>query len=274
MTIFRCPLCGGPLWEVPGGLRCPKGHRFDRAREGYVHLLPVGQKHSLAPGDDKAMVAARRAFLDRGWYAPLREALEQLAVAHTGGEPVVLDAGCGEGYYTQGMREALLSAGKTPHVAGIDISKFAVQKGAKRCPELDLAVASAYHLPVADEAVDLVLNVFSPLAIEEFRRVLKKGGYYMYVVPAAKHLWELKEVLYDAPYPNEEKETPYEGFAYREIVPVSYSVHLPTQADIQALFQMTPYAWKTPGAGKARLAALPSLDCQIDFRVHVFQRES
>ena len=104
MTIFRCPLCGGPLWEVPGGLRCPKGHRFDRAREGYVHLLPVGQKHSLAPGDDKAMVAARRAFLDRGWYAPLREALEQLAVVHTGGEPVVLDAGCGEGYYTHGIR--------------------------------------------------------------------------------------------------------------------------------------------------------------------------
>src|SRR5699024_4209822 len=92
MTIFRCPLCGGPLWEVPGGLRCPEGHRFDRAREGYVHLLPVGQKHSRFPGDDKAMVNARRAFLDQGWYAPLREALEQLAAACTGGEPVVLDA--------------------------------------------------------------------------------------------------------------------------------------------------------------------------------------
>ena len=96
----------------------------------------------------------------------------------------------------------------------------------------------------------------------------------MYVVPAAKHLWELKEVLYDAPYPNEEKETPYEGFAYQEIVPVSYSVHLPTQADIQALFQMTPYAWKTPGAGKARLAELQELDCQVDFRIHVFQKEA
>ena len=274
MTIFRCPLCGGPLWEVPGGLRCPEGHRFDRAREGYVHLLPVGQKHSRFPGDDKAMVNARRAFLDRGWYAPLREALEQLAAACTGGEPVVLDAGCGEGYYTQGVRSALLSAGKSPHVAGVDISKFAVQKAARRCPELDLAVASAYRLPVADGAVDLVLNVFSPLAIEEFRRVLKAGGYYLYVVPAPRHLWELKEVLYDRPYRNEEKETPYEGFAYREIVPVAYTVRLPTQADIQALFQMTPYAWKTPGAGKARLAALSELACRVDFRVHVFQKET
>lgn len=274
MTIFRCPLCGGPLWEVPQGLRCSKGHSFDRAREGYVHLLPVGQKHSLAPGDDKTMVNARRAFLDRGWYAPLRETLERLAVSYTGGEPVVLDAGCGEGYYTQGVREALLSAGKAPHVAGIDISKFAVQKAAKRCPDLDLAVASAYHMPVGDGTVDLVLNVFSPLAIEEFRRVLKKGGYYIYVVPAAKHLWELKEVLYDQPYLNEEKEIPYEGFAYREIVPVAYTVHLPSQEDIQALFQMTPYAWKTPGAGKVRLAELRELDCQIDFRIHVFQKEA
>ena len=274
MTIFRCPLCGGPLWEVPGGLRCPGGHRFDRAREGYVHLLPVGQKHSRFPGDDKAMVNARRAFLDRGWYAPLREALEQLAVKCTGNEPVVLDAGCGEGYYTQGVREALTSAGKMPHVAGFDISKFAVQKAAKRCPELDLAVASAYHMPVEDGAVELVLNVFSPLAIEEFRRVLKAGGYYLYVVPAPRHLWELKEVLYDRPYPNEERATPYEGFAYREIVPVAYTVRLPTQADIQALFQMTPYAWKTPGAGKARLAALSELACRVDFRVHVFQKET
>ena len=75
LSFFRCPLCGGPLTEAPGGLRCPGRHSFDRAREGYVHLLPANQKHSRAPGDDKGMAAARRAFLDRGWYAPLREAL-------------------------------------------------------------------------------------------------------------------------------------------------------------------------------------------------------
>ena len=70
MTIFRCPLCGGPLWEVPGGLRCPKGHRFDRAKEGYVHLLPPHRRHSKSPGDDRKMVAARAAFLERGYTRP------------------------------------------------------------------------------------------------------------------------------------------------------------------------------------------------------------
>lgn len=126
MTLFRCPLCGGSLSEVPAGLRCPRGHCFDRAKEGYVNLLPVGQKHSKAPGDDKAMVAARRAFLDGGWYAPLRQALKALAVEVTGPAPAVLDAGCGEGYYTSGVREALLAAGREPRVAGVDISKFSV----------------------------------------------------------------------------------------------------------------------------------------------------
>ena len=114
--------------------------------------------------------------------------------------------------------------------------------------------------------MELLLNVFSPLAIEEFRRVLRPGGFYIYVVPAARHLWELKQVLYDRPYP-------YEGFAYERIVPVTDRISLPGQADIHALFQMTPYYWKTPEEGAKRLAALETLSCQVDFRIHVFRRD-
>lgn len=104
--------------------------------------------------------------------------------------------------------------------------------------------------------------------------MLRPGGAYLYVVPAARHLWQLKEVLYDRPYPNEERETPYEGFAYQEILPVSFTVHLPAQADIRALFQMTPYYWKTPRQGAARLAALETLACEMAFHIHVFRREA
>ena len=272
MPQFCCPLCGDVLMQAPAGLRCPAGHCFDRAKEGYVNLLPVNRKHSKMPGDDKGMVSARRTFLERGWYQPLRDALEALAVELTGPAPDVLDAGCGEGYYTGGVREALLAAGKRPAVAGVDISKAALQKAGKRYPGIEFAVASAYRLPVGDGSVDLLLNVFSPLAIEEFRRVVKDGGAYVYVVPGARHLWELKEILYERPYPNEEKETPYEGFAYERIVPVEYTVHLPSQEDIHALFQMTPYFWKTPKEGAARLAEIDRMDCRIDFKIHVFRR--
>ena len=272
MSQFCCPLCGGVLTETPSGLRCPSGHCFDQAKEGYVNLLPVNRKHSKTPGDDKGMVSARREFLEKGWYAPLREALETLTAELTGPEPVVLDAGCGEGYYTGGIREALLRAGKAPRIAGIDISKAALQKAGKRYPGIEFAVASAYRLPVPDESTDLLLNVFSPLAIEEFRRVLKPGGAYLYVVPGARHLWELKEILYENPYPNKEKETPYEGFAYDRIVPVNYTVQLPAQADIHALFQMTPYYWKTSKEGAARLSKVQQMTCEIDFKVHVFHK--
>ena len=133
-------------------------------------------------------------------------------------------------------------------------------------------MASVYHLPVGDASADLLLNCFSPLALEEFRRVLRPGGTYLYVVPAARHLWELKQVLYDAPYRNREAETPYEGLEYLDIVPVTAALDLPDRETLADLFRMTPYYWKTPRAGAERLAALDGLRVTADFRVHVFRR--
>ena len=152
------------------------------------------------------MAAARRDFLSKGYYDLLLNTLCCQILSLSGESPVIWDVGCGEGFYTSGI----------------------------------------FHLPAADGAADILLDCFSPLALEEFRRVLRPGGHFLYVVPGPDHLWELKQVLYDRPYPNEEKETPYEGFAYQSIVPVEGTITLPCQADIRALFQMTPYYWKTP----------------------------
>lgn len=273
-SLFVCPLCGAALTRDERAYRCPAGHSFDIAREGYTHLLPANRKHSKAPGDDKAMAAARSAFLGKGYYAPLRDAICELGVSLTGDRPAVLDSGCGEGYYTAGLYQALLDAGKSPVMAGIDISKFILRLAAKREKRVEFAVASSYHLPVADASIDLLLNCFSPLALEEFRRALRPGGTFLYVVPSEKHLWELKQVLYDHPYPNEVKETPYEGFAYAEIRHVENRIRVLGQEDIHALFQMTPYYWKTPKSGCQRLAALEELAVTISFDIHVFRREA
>ena len=272
MSLFRCPVCGAPLTREARAYRCPAGHSYDLAREGYAYLLPPNQKHSAAPGDDKGMAAARRAFLSKEYYRPLLNTLCTLSLAHTGPAPAVLDAGCGEGYYTAGVFRALRDAGKSPRMAGVDISKPILRAAAKRTPEVEFAVASSYHLPVADAAVDLLLDCFSPLAIGEFRRVLRPGGAFLYVVPGTDHLWELKQVLYENPYPNEEKAVPYEGFACESIVPVDGAITLETREDLQNLFQMTPYYWKTPRSGGERLAALDRLATRVSFRVHVFRR--
>ena len=98
------------------------------------------------------------------------------------------------------------------------------------------------------------------------------GGHFLYVVPSEKHLWQMKEVLYDHPYPNEVKETPYDGFRYVTIRHVEETIHLENQQDIHALFQMTPYYWKTPKSGVERLAQLTTLDTTISFDIHVFER--
>ena len=274
MSFFRCPLCSAPLKQEEHAYTCPNGHCFDRAGAGYVHLLPANRKHSRNPGDDKAMVAARSAFLDRGYYAPLREALCALALRDTVdlSAPALLDSGCGEGYYTQGLFQALSRAGRTPELAGVDISKFALRRAARRVKEGEFAVASVYHLPVADGRADLLTNVFSPLCPEEFARVIKPGGYFYYVVPSARHLWEMKEVLYPRPYENAVRREDYPGFQWLEAVPLRFSIHLEHSEDITALFGMTPYAWKTPREGVERLAALDALDVQTGFDIHVYQR--
>lgn len=272
MSLFRCPLCAAPLERAGGAYRCPAGHSFDVAREGYVHLLPPNQKHSPLPGDGRDMVLARREFLSKEYYRPLLNTISNQILSVSGETPAILDAGCGEGYYTAGVYQALRAAGRRPRMAGTDISKFALRSAARREREVEFAVASSYRLPLAEERVDVLLNCFSPLALEEFSRVLRPGGWFLYVVPGPRHLWEMKEILYDAPYPNEEKETPYPGFSYREILPVEDRALLRDRGDIGNLFRMTPYFWKTPRAGAERLEALNRLEVRTSFRVHVFEK--
>lgn len=274
-SLFCCPLCRRPLTRGALAYACPLGHSFDLAAAGYTHLLPPNRKHSKNPGDDRDMVAARSAFLEKGWYAPLRDTLARLAAEDTAklSAPVLLDSGCGEGYYTAGLYAGLARAGRSPRVAGVDISKFALRRAAKRLREGEFAVASVYRLPLADRSADLLTNVFSPLSAEEFARVLRPGGLFYYVVPAPLHLWEMKRVLYDAPYENPAKREDYPGFIWQRAVPLRYAIHLDCQADIAALFHMTPYAWKTPREGVARLEGLERLDAQVGFDIHIYRRD-
>ena len=274
-SLFCCPLCSAPLERGTNSYLCPSGHCFDRAAAGYVSLLPANKKHSKSPGDDREMVAARAAFLEQGYYAPLRDALCTLIARETAGlsAPRVLDSGCGEGYYTAGLFHTLTAAGQDPNIAGVDLSKFALRRAAKRLPQGEFGIASVYHLPLARHSVDVVTNVFSPLATEEFARVLRPGGLFCYVVPSARHLWEMKQVLYPEPYENPVKNETYTGFVWEGSVQVRDRLYLENQADIMALFRMTPYAWKTPRAGVERLGRLSALDTQIGFDLHLYRTQ-
>ena len=271
-----CPLCGRPL-SGDAALKCSAGHSFDRAKEGYWHLLPVQNTRTKAPGDSKEMVAARRAFLSAGYYGVFGQALGELALEY--GLPAdeksplrLLDAGCGEGWYDRCIAQQFAREGRGLELAGFDIAKPAVRLAAKALPTARYAVASSFHQPVRTGWADLLLNCFSPFAQEEFLRVLRPGGRMIYVVPGAEHLYQMKAVLYEKPYKNPVQQIAYAGFRAIGEREVSGRITVP-QDQLEALFAMTPYYWKTPRGGAERLAALPELETEISFRFLLLEKE-
>ena len=270
-SAFCCPVCRLPLKREKRRLCCAAGHSFDLASQGYVNLLTANRRHSAMPGDDKGMVAARRAFLQAGWYQPFSDRLNQLAeeVAALEHRPLLLDAGCGEGYYTGRLAQAL---GDRVRIAAFDISKSAVQAAAKSCSTVEFAVASAFSIPVADGAADCLVNIFAPMAEREFARVLRCGGRMIYAVPGPRHLFGLKEILYEKPYENPVRQVEYQVFRFLDRVAVRSRCVLDTQQEIKALFAMTPYYWKTPREGAQRLETCDRLETEIEFDFLLYER--
>lgn len=271
MAELICPVCGGPLAAEEKTYRCPAGHSFDRAKSGYVNLLPPapeGKRH----GDDKLMVKARSEFLDKGYYDRLAEEVAACACRYAPRDPRVVDAGCGEGMYTARVLSRLTASGRTAHVVGIDISKDALIRAAKRSKELTLCVASTAHMPLADGWADVVLNIFSPFMGGEFARVLKPGGTLIRVVPLERHLWELKKLIYDTPYENQVMALEEPGFRIIERRELRYEITLDSGEDIMSLFKMTPYYYKTGAADQKKAEAAEHLKTAVEFCVLVYER--
>lgn len=272
MPELRCPVCGGLLQQREKTYVCSAGHSFDRAKSGYVNLL-IARQSAAQHGDDKEMVRARRAFLEGGFYEPLQNALCCAAVKHAPEKRVdLLDAGCGECYYTAAVEQALLGSGREVSAVGVDISKDALRFGDKRGHDLRLAVASAYHMPVEDDSCDIVLNVFAPFAGEEYLRVLHRGGVVLHVSPGEYHLWELKQAVYETPYLNDAQPPVQAGLEAAEEEKLDYRISLTDHQQIADLFSMTPYVHKTGGGDMARLDSLDSLDVTVQFVLRTYRK--
>ena len=274
--LFCCPLCGGALTRQEHRAVCPQGHSFDVARQGYVHLLPVPKMPPKLPGAGREMGEGRRRFLEAGYYAPFRQELCRLAAAcasqlgSPAGEGLLLcDAGCGEGYYTAGLREALPQA----RVCGFDISKLAVKAAAGKYKSVEFGVASSFAIPLGEASVHLLTDVFSPLAAEEFARVVKPGGFFLYAVPGERHLYGLKELLYENPYENPHRETEYPGFRFVGRTAVRGEIRVPDSQTAVDLFTMTPYYWKTGPQAAQRLETVEGFSTEIGFDFLLYQRQ-
>ena len=241
MLRFCCPVCHAPLWDMGASLKCPAGHCFDKNKKGYVNLalstVSGGKRH----GDDRLMVLSRREFLEKGYYEPLRAAVCRQAQRVDKPRIGLLDAGCGEGWYTSGVKAHLEDLGHTVDALGVDISREALTEAHRRDDSLSLAVAGANRLPVPDEAADVLLSIFAPVFPREFARVLSPEGVLIRAVPLREHLYGLKCAVYDRPYHNPDMDPALEGLCLTDQVRVRYTLKLESREDILALFRMTPY---------------------------------
>ena len=242
-----CPICGKELEKLDKSLRCGLGHGFDIARQGYVNLLTVQQKHSLNPGDTREQVLSRRSFLEAGYYAPIIEALIENAKG-LGITGPILDVGCGEGWYSSRLAEALGA-----DLLGLDISKEAVRCAAAKYKGHTWITATAARIPVEDGAAQLVTSLFALTLPEEFARVLSSDGYYFQVLAAQDHLLGLKSIIYPELKFKEKDSVPeLPGFTLVKSVPIRFTFTL-EGGQIQNLFSMTPHVFRIGKEGAENL---------------------
>jgi len=275
---LNCPLDGASLRRSGASWRCPAGHCFDVAAQGYTNLLPVQNKRSRDPGDSKEMVAARRRFLESGAYQAIAAAVAQAVLADLpSGGLACLDAGCGEGYYLRQLADAAECSNEQQTLAllGLDISKWAVVSAAKRDKRSNWIVGSNANLPVPDAALDRVLCMFGFPVYAEFARVLKAGGVLLQVDAGADHLRELREIIY--PTLKAERTvtaaTP-DGFIPEATESVRYALDLVGQQQIADLLAMTPHLYRASAEGRAKAAALTALTVTVDVRLSRLRRKA
>lgn len=267
MNILKCPVCGQELRYDERVWRCENRHSYDVAKEGYVNLLS-GRKSGDSIGDNREMALSRRDFLNKGWYEPLAKAVTSALEQYSADGDSVLDICCGEGYYTACAAQKLRR-----EFYGFDLSKSMVRLAAKRRCGATFFVANIAAIPVRDSSVKAAFHLFAPFHSGEFRRILRDDGVILTAIPGRDHLLGLKEVLYDKPYLNDEKEPEADGLEIVEKLRVRSEIILDTREDIDALFQMTPYYYHTPSKGMDRLARRDSLTTPIEFVIIVYKKQ-
>lgn len=270
-SYVRCPVCASSVRVGDDQVACDRGHSFNIARQGYVSL--VSGKGGPGTGDSAAMVLAREAFLARGHYQPVADALRAPAVrSDRGGPGLVLDLAGGTGYYLARVLDAL--GGRLG--ACVDLSAPALRRAARAHPRAVALGADAWQsLPFADGAAALVLSVFGPRNAAEIRRVLAPDGTLLVATPGADHLAELREAL--GLIGIDERKTErlaeaYGGYADSSVTPVRCELRL-GHAELTDLVAMGPSARHIAADELAgRVAALPAaVTVTVDVEVHRYQ---
>ena len=272
---LRCPVCNAKM-DISvsdcATLFCngTKKHCYDFASAGYVNLSRPGQSGG---GDSKQAVRARSDFLNLDYYVPVRDRLCDLLCQRLeqSADTLVVDAGCGEGYYSNEIAKRGFA------LAGFDLSKFATEAAAKRAKREGIessffGVASVFELPLCDGSADAVVNVFAPCVDAEYSRVLRDGGFLVIACAGPDHLLGLKRAIYDEVHLNDTRADMPTSLKKVDTARVKYEIDLTSNAAIKNLFAMTPYYWKTSHDDVKKLDGLESLHTEIEVIFEIYQK--
>jgi len=267
VAYLRCPVCGAGLAPAAGTgtLRCPNGHSFDRARQGYVDLTAGPARHG---GDSADMVADRASFLAAGHYGFISAGLAEAAPDHG----LIVDVGAGTGAHLAAVLDA------RPGTLGLalDVSRYALRRAARTHPRAAAARCDVWSaLPLADQSAAMLLNVFAPRNGAEFARVLRPAGTLVVVTPGPDHLRELVGALgllrVDPAKQDRLAASLGPWFTPRFSTVLERPLRL-DHAEVATLVGMGPSAWHAdPGELATRIGALsPSVAATAQVRLSVY----
>lgn len=196
-SMLRCPVCKYQLQLKEKSLVCDNRHSFDIAKQGYVNLLTGGKPINEYT---KVSFQERQQILEKGMYAHILEEICSFMESELKGRKgyTLLDAGCGEGYYSREISKRLGSK-LGIEIYGTDLSRDSLQLAAKSEPEHRIRwfVSDISKLPVKNRKTDIILDIFTSANYQEFRRILSDDGYIIKVIPGEDHVHELREAAAD-----------------------------------------------------------------------------
>ncbi|MBR3816007.1 MAG: methyltransferase domain-containing protein [Clostridia bacterium] len=267
MSDIVCPVCGKDLIKAERSYRCENSHSFDCAKEGYVNLLAGNHKAGEKTGDNKNMALSRKAFLEKGYFSALSDEIIRLIRRHGKEMPTVCDICCGEGWYSDRVLKEIPC-----NMLCFDLSKEMVRLAAKRKNGGCCFVANLSRIPLKDSSTDVAFHLFAPFHEREFKRIIKNDGIIITTVAGENHLFEIKEILYDTPYKNDEMPPETDSLKLTEKIKVTDKIHLSSKEDIDALFRMTPYYYRTSEKDKQKLLSYEELEVTVDFAIFVYKK--
>lgn len=265
MLQLSCPKCHQPLFQEGNSYKCKAGHCYDIAKSKYINLLLNPDKSTNNPGDSKDSLRARKAFLNQGYYDGILKQVLSCIEKNYHEHMQILDLGCGEGYYTYGLKRHLPDA----TIYGLDISKEAILMASKYSKEITWIVGNSKNIPINDHSLDVICALFTVVNHDELKRCLKEDGSIIHVTANRDHLIELKHLIYD-----EIKEKPdtfirlpfsvVDSYDYKE------TLHITNREDSLNLLKMTPHYYHIKKEKRSVLDTLDTIDVTIDIKITIY----